>query len=198
MIRGYFRLEPGKNNAQEKISALIEAGATSGNIFFEIAGYKELNRLLGTLRKGDMLVVPQVTDIFHNKAALSDLIEKLEKKGAALRSLDEPWLNFNTRDKTNSAVSLPAVEDQPATGEQVQERRDDARAAGRPKGPRREIMQKLGFAFRMYHTAGHLSVSEICKTVKLNERTFYRHLERQGIQIIRRPKGRKPKGCAKN
>lgn len=196
MIRGYFRLEPGKNNAQEKISALIEAGASSGNIFFEIAGYKELNRLLSALRKGDMLVVPQVTDIFQNKAELSDLIEKLEKKGAALRSLDEPWLNFNTRDKNSTATD--PTEDKPATDERVRERQDDARAAGRPKGPRREILQKLGFAFRMYHTAGHLSVSEICKTVKLNERTFYRHLERQGIQIIRRPKGRKPKGCAKN
>lgn len=192
MIRGYFRLEPGKNNAQEKISALIEAGASSGNIFFEIAGYKELNRLLGALRKGDMLVVPQVTDIFHNKAELSELIEKLEKKGAALRSLDEPWLDFNVRDPESFLVTEMKA-DQP-----VREKQDDARAAGRPKGPRREIMQKLGFAFRMYHTAGHLSVSEICKTVKLNERTFYRHLERQGIQIIRRPKGRKPKGCAKN
>lgn len=192
MIRGYFRLEPGKNNAQEKISALIEAGATSGNIFFEIAGYKELNRLLGALRKGDMLVVPQVTDIFHNKAELSDLIEKLERKGAALRSLDEPWLDFNVRDPENSPVTEMKA-DQP-----VRVKQDDARTAGRPKGPRREIMQKLGFAFRMYHTAEHLSVSEICKTVKLNERTFYRHLERQGIQIIRRPKGRKPKGCTKS
>lgn len=192
MIRGYFKLEPGKNNAQEKISALIEAGATSGNIFFEIAGYKELNRLLGALRKGDMLVVPQVTDIFRNKAELSDLIEKLERKGAALRSLAEPWLDFNVRDPENFPVTEMKA-DQP-----VREKQDDARTAGRPKGPRREIMQKLGFAFRMYHTAEHLSVSEICKTVKLNERTFYRHLERQGIQIIRRPKGRKPKGCAKN
>ncbi len=70
---------------------------------------------------------------------------------------------------------------------------DDGKTAGRPKGPHREIMHKLDFAFRMYNTHNQMSVSEICKTVELNERTFYRHLERQGIQIIRRPKGRKPK-----
>lgn len=192
MIRGYFRLEPGKNNAQEKISALIEAGATSGNIFFEIGGYKELNRLLNALRKGDMLVVPRATDIFHNKAELSELIEKLEKKGAALRSLDEPWLDFNIRNPENSAANARTAE------KPTREKQEDIRSAGRPKGPRREIMQKLSFALRMYHTAGHLSVSEICKTVKLNERTFYRHLERQGIQVIRRPKGRKPKDSTKN
>ncbi len=192
MIRGYFRLEPEKNNAQEKISALIEAGATSGNIFFEFGGYKELNRLLNALRKGDMLVVPQVTDIFPNKAKLSELIEKLEKKGAALRSLNEPWFDFNTSDPKKSAAIARTAD------RQIREKPENIRPAGRPKGPRHEIIQKLGAALRMYSTANHLSVSEICKTVKLNERTFYRHLERQGVQVIRRPKGRKPKGNSKN
>lgn len=187
MIRGYFRLEPEKNNAQEKISALIDAGASSGNIFFEAAGSKELNRLLGTLRKGDTVVVSQVADICRCKAELAALIEKLEKKGAALRSLDEPWLDFNTHTPEKGAeTAAPAVNSS-------RTKSGDSKSAGRPKGPRREIMQKLGFAFRMYHTDSDLSVSEICKTVRLNERTFYRHLERQGVQVIRRPKGRKPK-----
>lgn len=189
MIRGYFKLEPGKNNAQEKISALIDAGASSGNIFFEAGGFKELNRMLGTLRKGDTLIVPRATDVCRTKAEFAELIEKLEKKGAALRSLDEPWLDFNAAKETKKTGKAPKAAStglSPATTQ-------DVKTAGRPKGPRREIMQKLSFAFRMYHTASHLSVSEICKTVKLNERTFYRHLERQGVQIIRRPKGRKPK-----
>lgn len=189
MIRGYFKMEPGKNNAQEKITALIDAGATSGNIFFEAAGFKELNRMLGTLRKGDMLVVPRAADVCRTKTELAELIEKLEKKGAALRSLDEPWLDFNAAKEPKNTT---AARTSNGTGI-FSAHMPDAKSAGRPKGPRREIMQKLSFAFRMYHTASHLSVSEICKTVKLNERTFYRHLERQGIQIIRRPKGRKPK-----
>lgn len=186
MIRGYFKLEPGKNNAQEKISALIDAGAASGNIFFETGGFKELNRMLGTLRKGDTLIVPRMADVCRTKTEFAELIRKLEKKGASLRSLDEPWLDFHAVRETKKTpaakgigLSLPVA--------------PDTKSTGRPRGPRREIMQKLSFAFRMYHTANHLSVSEICKTVKLNERTFYRHLERQGIQIIRRPKGRKPK-----
>lgn len=180
MIRGYFRLEPGKNNTEEKVAALIAAGASSGNIFFEAAGGKEIKRLIQNLRRGDTVIVPRTADICQSKEEFSELIEKLGSKGAALRSIDEPWLDFNTRNQ-----QFPS--------DQTLEN-SDIKLAGRPKGPKREIMQKLSFAFRMYHNAGHLSVSEICKTVKLNERTFYRHLERQSIQVIRRPKGRKPKG----
>lgn len=188
MIRGYFRLEPDKNNAQEKIAALIDAGAGSGSIFFEATGTRELNRLVNLLRKGDILVTAEAADICRTKEELANLIEKLGKKGAALRVLDEPWLDFNMRKRP--ADSLP----EKTTGEALR----DAKSAGRPKGPRREILQKLSLAFRMYHTAEHVSVSEICKTVKLNERTFYRHLERQQGQIIRRPKGRKPKNTERN
>lgn len=191
MIRGYFRLEPDKNNAQEKLSALIDAGATSGNIFFEAAGVKELNRLLNMLRQGDLLVIPRAADVCRSKAELAGLIEKLEKKGAALRSLEEPWLDFSTRE-------IPGVSGTSPVANAAGEKPENSKSAGRPKGPRREILQKLNFAFRMYNTAEHLSVSEICKTAKLNERTFYRHLERQGLKIIRRPKGRKPKSADRN
>lgn len=187
IIRGYFRLEPEKNNAQKKISALIDAGASSGNIFFETAGSKELNHLLGTLRKGDTVVVSQVADICRSKEELAALIEKLEKKGAALRSIDEPWLDFNTHASEKGAETTAQAAKSSRT------KPEESKSAGRPKGPRREIMQKLGSAIRMYNTDSDLSVSEICKTVRLNERTFYRHLERQGGQVIRRPKGRKPK-----
>lgn len=193
MIRGYFRLEPGKNNMHEKISALIEAGAASGNIFFETSGSKELNRMVCNLRRGDTVVIPHAADVCQNKEELSELIEKLDKKGAALRSLDEPWLDFNTDRTRRQNVRSILSQSIKTVGNLSLTEEADTKPAGRPKGPKREIMQKLDFAFRMYHSANHLSVSEICKTVKLNERTFYRHLERQGIQIIRRPKGRKPK-----
>lgn len=191
MIRGYFRQEPEKHNTPEKISALIDAGACSGNIFFEADGTRELDRVLNILHKGDTLVIPKATDACRTQSELADLIEKLGRKGAALRSLDEPWLDFNTHESID-AFFLPAA------GLPASTKTEEVKSAGRPRGPRREILQKLNLAFRMYHTAGHLSVSEICKTAKLNERTFYRHLERQSIQVIHRPKGRKPKDNSKN
>ena len=95
MIRGYFRFEPGDSEAQKKIEALIEAGVTSGNIFFETAGSEELSRLVRLLRRGDTLVVSRVADVCRNKQEMAELIEKLERKGAAIRALDEPWLDFN-------------------------------------------------------------------------------------------------------
>lgn len=190
MIRGYFKLEFQKNNAQEKISALIEAGAISRNIFFEAGGFKELNRLLRSLRKGDMFMVTQVADICRNKSEFSKLIGKLEKKTVSFRSLDEPWLDLNALNPENTTTKTRRTT---AEIKPLSEQPSNSKSVGRPKGPRRDIVQKLNLAFRMYHTADHLSVSDICKTTKLNERTFYRHLERQEVQITRRPKGRKSK-----
>lgn len=197
MIRGYFRFEPGDAEAQEKIEALIEAGVTSGNIFFETTGAEELNRLLRLLRRGDTLVVSRAADVCRCKEEMALLIERLERKGAAIRALDEPWLDFN-RGVAGEMRSKRGMELGTRPGgtrgtKRPEEGMEDARAAGRPKGPHREIMHKLDFAIRMYNTNNQMSVSEICKTVELNERTFYRHLEREGIQVIRRPKGRKPK-----
>lgn len=199
MIRGYFRFERGDAEAQEKIEALIEAGVTSGNIFFETTGSEELNRLLRALRRGDTLVVSRAADVCRNKAEMADLIERLERKGAAIRALDEPWFDFNrgvTAEKTGKVLREKAFQEGTTIAVATAVTRiEDGRTAGRPKGPHREIMHKLDFAFRMYNTNNQMSVSEICKTVELNERTFYRHLERQGVQIIRRPKGRKPKAA---
>lgn len=189
MIRGYFKLEFQKNNAQEKISSLIDAGSISRNIFFEASGSKELNVLLKALRKGDLLMVTQVADICRNKSEFSKLITKLDKKGVSFRSLDEPWLDFNALNQEPVTTGVRnATATKPSTQTQTISK---PKSVGRPKGPRQDIVQKLNLAFRMYHTADHLSVSDICKTTKLNERTFYRHLERQEVQIIRRPKGRK-------
>lgn len=189
MIRGYFKLEFQKNNAQEKISALIEAGAISRNIYFESTGCKELNRLLRSLRKGDIFMVTHVADICRNKSEFSKLIEKLHEKGVSFRSLDESWLDCNALNLENVATKTRCV----SGLESSRTITTSSKSVGRPKGPQHDIVQKLNLAFRMYHTADHMSVSDICRTTKLNERTFYRHLERQEVQIIRRPKGRKSK-----
>lgn len=180
MIRGYFKLVRNDAQTARKMTELIEAGAASGNIFFEPSGFKELNRLVGALRKGDTMLVSRAADICSSKTELAELIEKLHRKGAALKAIDEPWLDFMPKGEAVRGTAASSYQ--------------EGKPAGRPKGPRREIIQKLGYAMRLYNAAEHLSVNEICETVKLNERTFYRHLKRQGVQVIRRPKGRKPKG----
>lgn len=187
MIRGYCKLESDINHTKEKVARLIEAGVTSGNLYYDTTGDKELKRLLGALRKGDTLVVAQTADLCHSQTELADLIERLNNRGIAIHSIREPWLDFGVEETDNPFLS---ARNNPM---QADNDNNENRTAGRPRGPRREIVQKLNFALRMYHTAGHMSVSEICTTAKLNERTFYRHLERLGIQVIRRPKGRKPK-----
>lgn len=69
---------------------------------------------------------------------------------------------------------------------------NEKKSVGRPKGPQRDILPKLNLALYLYRTAGRLSIRQICLLAKLNERTFYRHLEREGYLLARRLRGRKP------
>lgn len=188
MTRGYFKLNADSLLNQKKMVALVNAGASSGNIFFETTGREtELAKLLALLKRGDMLVVPTAADVASSPAELAALIERLGNLGVRFAAVEEPWLAYHPHAAQDTmllhssfAPVIPPQNDTPK------------RSVGRPKGPQQDIIPKLNFALNLYHTAGHLSIRQICLMAKLNERTFYRHLERQGYHVVRRLKGRKP------
>lgn len=189
MIRGYFKLNADSELNQKKLVALVNAGATSGNIFFEALGCQtELTKLLELLGRGDMLVVPTAADVASSPAELAALIERLGKIGARFAAVQDPWMAYHSH-AAQSDMRLfhtPFAQNNPDHSPMTQ------RKVGRPKGPQRDIAPKLDFAINLYHTAGHLSIRQICAMAKLNERTFYRHLKRHGYLVVRRLKGRKP------
>lgn len=188
MIRGYFKLNADNLLNQRKVVALISAGTASGNIFFDISGRSaELTKLFGILRRGDMLVVPSAADIAASPAELAQMVEKFAKMGVRFAAVEEPWLAYQMA----TAQDLSFAQS-PALNRMAQQNQEPKRSVGRPKGPQQDIIPKLNFALNLYHTAGHLSIRQICAIAKLNERTFYRHLERQGYHVVRRIKGRKP------
>lgn len=188
MTRGYFKLNADSSINQNKIVALVNAGASSGNIFFDLVGRsEELAKLMAILRRGDMLVVPTAADVAASPAELAALIERLGNLGVRFAAVEEPWLAFHP----HAAHDIFFIHT-PFANEQTAKPQETKKSVGRPKGPQRDILPKLNFALNLYHTAGHLSIRQICSMAKLNERTFYRHLERQGYQVVRRLKGRKP------
>ncbi|HIW11262.1 MAG TPA: hypothetical protein H9888_07185 [Candidatus Rikenella faecigallinarum] len=188
MIYGYFKLNANINNGHKKLIAIIQTGAQPENICFDALGSSaELTKLMTTLRQGDMLVVYSTVDIATAPAELTDMMDFLGKLGVSFVVVAEPWLSSSAQPERNGNPEriLPA-NTHPRHGE-VQKK-----SVGRPKGPQRDIIPKLDLALNLYHTAHHMSIRQICAMAKLNERTFYRHLERKGYQVIRRLKGRKP------
>ena len=51
----------------------------------------DLEKLLGEVRKGDVVVVTRVDRLAHSTAELLIIAERLRDQGAGLQSLDEPW-----------------------------------------------------------------------------------------------------------
>lgn len=201
IVRGYFRLSGGENNLQNSIMALIEAGATSGNLFFEREGTVELERLWALFGEGDTVVVLRLGDVCRNIDELIGLVRRLLLRGVVLKSVNEPWFQMAgdaMRDATLYQL-IGKLYDLSTSLENGVFRTDvpERKPAGRPKGIRAECSEKLDTALRLYTERGELSVAEICNAIGLNERTFYRYLNQHGGGVLRRPKGRKAKGNAR-
>lgn len=197
-IRGYFRSGLDNGDLKKGIAKLLKAGVSSGNLFFEKSGTRELERMLGLLRQGDSVLVLRVRDICGDPEELCGIADRLISQGVVLRSLGEPWFRVRV-----------GMEHEPVPGELlkrlygrpdswiIQEPESQAcetlRSVGRPSGVRPDVRLKLDSALALYKERKELSVAEICGSVGLNERTFYRFLDRQGSGVVRRPKGRKSK-----
>ena len=92
MLIGYARVSTQDQDSAAQIDALETAGCE--RIFQEKASggrwnRPELHRLLGQLRKGDVLVVWKLDRLSRALKDVLTLMEKIEKAGAGFRSLTE-------------------------------------------------------------------------------------------------------------
>jgi DNA invertase Pin-like site-specific DNA recombinase len=92
MLIGYARVSTNDQDTASQINALEKAGCEL--IFQEKASggrwdRPELHRLLGQLRKGDVLVVWKLDRLSRSLKDLLTLMEKIDQVGAGFRSLTE-------------------------------------------------------------------------------------------------------------
>lgn len=202
IIRGYFRSGQNNGDLKKGIAKLLKAGVSSGNLFFEKSGTRELERMLSLLRQGDSVLVLRVRDICGDAEQLYSVAGRLISQGAVLHSLGEPWFRMRAGmahdpvpgDLVKRLYEGPAC----AVVKKSEENQapETSRSVGRPSGVRPDVRLRLDSALVLYKERKELSVAEICGSVGLNERTFYRFLDRQGSGVVRRPKGRKSKRSA--
>lgn len=200
-IRGYFRSGPDSGELKKGIAKLLKAGVSSGNLFFEKSGTRELERMLSLLRQGDSVLVLRVRDICGDAEQLHSVSGRLISQGAVLHSLGEPWFRMRAGmahdpvpddlvKRLYGGTACPGAKKSECQASEI------SRSVGRPSGVRPDVRMKLDSALVLYKERKELSVAEICGSVGLNERTFYRFLDRQGSGVVRRPKGRKSKRSA--
>ena len=96
---GYVRVSTTDQSLENQISRLAESGC---ELFFEEktsgAAKKrpQLEKLLGQLRKNDVVVITRLDRLARSTAEILRIAEVLKEKNAGIQSLDEPWVNTTT------------------------------------------------------------------------------------------------------
>lgn len=194
VVCGYFRTGVGGSDCQSDISALLEAGVLSGNLFFDQEGTRERDRMLDMCERGDTVLVFRLSDVCDRIADLFQLVSRLSVSGIQLRSVSEPWFVLKSEKLHGSAMydvirelyELSLRMDEISSSD---EKGSVPRPVGRPRGISARLRSRLNAALSLYRRQYKMPISEICAKVGINERTFYRYLRREGAP--RRSPGRK-------
>jgi DNA invertase Pin-like site-specific DNA recombinase len=186
MKLGYARVSTEDQNLELQRPRLNDAGC--GKLFEEkISGAKrhrpELERLLGEIRKDDVLVVTRLDRLARSTSELLAIAEQLNEKEAGLQSLDEPWADTLTpAGRMVLTVFAGMAEFERAlirqrTHDGLVDARKRGVAFGRPPKLRRD-QQELALELLRQGK----SVSAVAKTFNVHPATIYRCLEtREGL-----------------
>src|ERR1700745_471333 len=99
---GYGRVSNYGQTLDTHPAQLRAAGASSRNIYREKvtgarADRRELNRMLGKLRPGDVVTVTRIDRLARSTFDLFAIVQRIVGAKAQFRSLAEPWAATGTR-----------------------------------------------------------------------------------------------------
>jgi len=101
MLIGYARASMEKQAIERQLDELMAVGVKHKHIFQEkITGTKrdreELNRMLGSLKAGDTVIVVELSRIGRSSKDILEIVDIIHRQGANFRSLSEKWLDTTT------------------------------------------------------------------------------------------------------
>ncbi len=179
---GYARVSTTSQNLDSQIDALYDFGCAK--VFSDKAsGVKEqrpgFSQLMNYLRKGDSLVVTELSRMTRSLKHLLQLVEDLEEWDVGIISLRE---NIDTSTATGrcfiSIIGAISQMERELKSERAQAGREAAKARGRSGGRPRTDPKKLEHATILYDNSNQ-TAAEICKVVGVGRRTFFRYLSKK-------------------
>src|SRR3974390_3353015 len=98
---GYARVSTVGQTLDSQLEQLREAGCSSRNIYKEkVTGARpdrrELNKMLGKLASGDVVVVTRIDRLARSTFDLFGIVKRIVDTKAQFRSLAEPWADTGT------------------------------------------------------------------------------------------------------
>ena len=137
----------------------------------------ELLRMLDMLREGDTVIICELTRLSRSVKDLFDLVERVEKAGANIKSLKEPWLDTTTPQGRLLFTIFSGVSqfERELIRERTMEGLASARARGRMGGRPGKDKKVVEQALTLYDSRAY-SVDEISKTTGISRATLYKYI----------------------
>lgn len=188
MKLGYARCSTLDQNLDWQIDALTKEGCD--RIFQEkFTGTRkdrpELLRMMDMLREGDTVIICELTRLSRSVKDLFDLVEQVEKAGANIKSLKEPWLDTTTPQGRLLFTIFSGVSqfERELIRERTMEGLASARARGRMGGRPGKDKKIVEQSLTLYDSKAY-SVDEISKTTGISRATLYKYVNIRKEKIV--------------
>lgn len=187
---GYARVSTQEQNLSLQLDALQTAGCTTIHHEKVTSAKKErpeLQKLMGQLRAGDVVVVWKLDRLGRSLQDLVSLVNEMQGKGAEFQSLNDHIDTTTPQGKFTFHLFAALAEFErdiirERTKAGLAAARARGRKGGRPKGLSKEAQHTAMIAERLYQD-GDLTVKQICRQLSISRGTFYNYLRHQGVDV---------------
>jgi DNA invertase Pin-like site-specific DNA recombinase len=180
-IIGYARVSTTDQSVDRQLRELQEVGADRIYADTGVSGAKasrpELDRMLDHLRKGDEVVVTELSRIARNTQHLLALMSRLEEQGVTFRCLNQQGVDYGSATGKLLLTIMGAVAqmERDLTVERINSGLASARAKGRVGG-RPKALDSAAVAKAKDLQAKGVEVPDIAKTLGVSRSTAYKYL----------------------
>jgi DNA invertase Pin-like site-specific DNA recombinase len=181
---GYARVSTKDQNLDLQLDSLKKAGCTDTYIYKEeISGATrerpQLQKLLEQIREGDVVVIWKLDRLGRSLADLVHLVNEIQNRGAGLFSLHDNIDTTTPQGKLTFHIFAAIAEFEreiirERTNAGLASARARGRTGGRPPGLSPEAKIKAAAASSLYQQKK--SVAEICNTLSISKKTFYKYI----------------------
>ncbi len=186
---GYARVSTSGQSLDAQRDALHAAGVDARHVYVETASGRRADRpvlvaLLADLQQGDALVVTKLDRLGRSMAHLVQVVEELERRGVALRSISESIDTSSPagRFMVHMLAALAQME-----ADLIRERTLDGLAAARARGRaggRPSVMTQERIAAARASLAGGQPVAAVARALGVSESTIRRRIVRATVPTI--------------
>jgi len=187
---GYARVSTKDQNLNLQMDDLKKAGCQK--IFQEkITGATkerpQLQKMIEQVREGDVVFIYKLDRLGRSLKDLIQLVNEIKKKGAGLKSLNDPIDTTTPQGKLTfhlfaalSEFERDIIRERTFAG--LASARARGRVGGRPKGLSSKAQHTAIIAEKLYQER-ELSVKEILDQLSISKMTFYNYLKHRGVKV---------------